>query len=59
MCGKFMVFTLENEFSLCTFTHAPVSSPLKIPGTIFCKSVSPKRQQSQEQRGGGNYDLLY
>ena len=32
------------------------SSPLKTPGTIFWKSVSPK---GQEQRGVGNYDLLY
>ena len=31
------------------------SSPFKIPGTIFWKSVSPK---AQEQRGGGNYNFF-
>ena len=36
--------------------YSCLSSPLKTPGTVFWKSVSP---MGQEQKGGGNYDLFY
>ena len=53
---QFMVFTLENEFNLYSFTHAPfLHAKLRVQ---FFENLFPAAQ-GQEQRGGGNYDLLY
>ena len=47
-----MVLTfLENALNLCIFTHAPV------PNSKF--QVEVLEMFPQDERGGGNYDLLY
>ena len=52
---QFMVFTfLENALNLCIFTHAPVPHS-KFQAEFFENLFS----QVQDERGGGNYDLLY
>ena len=51
-----MVLTLENEFNLYIFTHAPfLHAKLRVQ---FFENLFPAAK-GQEQRGGGNYDLLY
>ena len=53
---QFMVFTLENESNLCIFTHGTIPhSKLQVQ---FFENLFPP-SKGQEQRGGGNYDLLY
>ena len=45
---QFMVFTFSgNALNLCIFTHVP-SPPLKTPGKIFWKSVSPKTKEEEK-----------
>ena len=39
-----MFIFLENEFNLCIFTR----SPIKTPGRIFLKSVSPKTKEMEK-----------
>ena len=41
------------EIESMDFCSCP-TSPIKTPGRIFWKSASP-----QDEKGGGNYDLLY
>ena len=45
ICGKIMVFTLENEVNLWSFTHAPVlHSKLKVQ---FFKNLFPPRAKNK------------